>query len=166
MADTTVTKTDGRNSPVGAKGQKYLVSGTRVALRLWTSEPPGEPKPASRRDYETVGYVLGGRAELHVEGQMVLLNEGDAWVVPEGAEHSYRILEEFTAIEATSPPAQVHGRSPLELQRSGSTIATPIGRWSGSFSTSRFASKIAFHFDAAPYSRWAMVVRLSPGCTT
>jgi hypothetical protein len=31
-------------------------------------------------------------------------------LVPKGAEHSYEILEPFTAVEATSPPAQVHGR--------------------------------------------------------
>jgi len=30
--------------------------------------------------------------------------------VPQGAEHSYRILEEFTALEATAPPAHAHGR--------------------------------------------------------
>ena len=27
-----------------------------------------------------------------------------------GAEHHYAIVEPFTAVEATSPPAQVHGR--------------------------------------------------------
>ena len=31
-------------------------------------------------------------------------------LVPKGVEHSYRILEPFTALEATAPPAQVHGR--------------------------------------------------------
>jgi hypothetical protein len=31
-------------------------------------------------------------------------------VVPKGASHSYTVLEPFTAVEATSPPAQVHGR--------------------------------------------------------
>jgi mannose-6-phosphate isomerase-like protein (cupin superfamily) len=54
--------------------------------------------------------VIDGRAELHIEGQMVLLEPGDCWVVPQGAEHSYKILEPFTAVEATAPPAQVHGR--------------------------------------------------------
>jgi quercetin dioxygenase-like cupin family protein len=40
----------------------------------------------------------------------VILEPGDSWLVPPGAEHSYAILERFTAIEATAPPAQVHGR--------------------------------------------------------
>jgi quercetin dioxygenase-like cupin family protein len=110
MADTTITKVNGSHSPAGTMGQKYLASGKHVAMRLWVSEAPGDPKPASRRDYETVGYVLGGAAELQLEGQKVRLNPGDSWVVPAGAEHSYRILEEFTALEATSPPAHAHGR--------------------------------------------------------
>jgi hypothetical protein len=44
-------------------------------------------------------------AELHIEGQFVLLEKGDSWVVPKGSRHTYKIIETFTAIEATSPPA-------------------------------------------------------------
>jgi quercetin dioxygenase-like cupin family protein len=113
MSDTTVTKIDSRHSPHGAQGQKYLASGVNVALRLWEQEEPAEgeaEKSESRREYETVGYVIEGRAELHLEGQMVILGPGDSWVVPRGAAHRYRILETFTAVEATSPPAHAHGR--------------------------------------------------------
>jgi quercetin dioxygenase-like cupin family protein len=109
MSDTSVTKVSARHSPRGALGQKYLASGVHLAMRLWEEEA-GEPKGASRRDYETVGYVLRGRAELHLEGQMVLLEPGDSWVVPRGASHSYTILEDFAAVEATCPPALVHDR--------------------------------------------------------
>ena len=110
MNDTTVTKIDSHFSPHGQHGETYLASGKTVSMRMWKNEQPGEAKPASRRQYETVGYVLKGKAELHIEGQKVLLSEGDSWVVPKGAEHTYRILEPFSAVEATSPPAQVHGR--------------------------------------------------------
>lgn len=110
MADTTVKKIDSAHSPRGDRGQKYLASGKSVSMRLWEKEAPTDSKPPSRRDYETVGFVIGGRAELHIEGQVVSLNPGDSWVVPPGASHTYRILEPFTAVEATSPPAQVHGR--------------------------------------------------------
>ena len=108
--DTTVTKVDSRHSPHGSLGQKYLASGVHVAMRLWEKEPSQDEKPESRREYETVGYVIEGKAELHLEGQMVLLEKGDSWVVPKGAAHRYRILEPFTAVEATSPPAHAHGR--------------------------------------------------------
>jgi quercetin dioxygenase-like cupin family protein len=115
MADTSVTKVDGEKSPVGRMGQRYLASGVRLSMRLWMDEEPGEAKPAIRRDYETIGYVLRGRAELTLEGQTVKLEAGDSWVVPNGAEHSYRILETFSAVEATSPPAEVHGRDEQEM---------------------------------------------------
>ena len=109
MTDTSVKKVNVARSPQGEMGQKYLVSGRRVSMRIWQDEPPGE-KDASRRDYETVGYVISGRAELELEGQKLILEPGDSWLVPPDAEHSYRILEPFTAVEATAPPAQVHGR--------------------------------------------------------
>jgi len=110
MGDSTVKKVSAGTAPRGRLGQRYLTSGKRVSMRLWENEPAGEAKPASRRDYETVGYVVSGRAELTLEGQTIRLEPGDSWLVPADAEHSYRILEPFTAVEATAPPAQVHGR--------------------------------------------------------
>ena len=110
MPDTTVTKVDSAHSPKGDMGQVYLASGKGVSMRLWRDEPPAEPMGAHARDYETVGYVISGKAELHTEGQVVALNPGDSWCVPKGASHTYKILEAFTAVEATAPPARVHNR--------------------------------------------------------
>src|SRR5262249_10942934 len=109
MSADTVKKVSSKGSPHGEMDQIYLISSKQVSLRLWQNEKP-QKKPATRRDYETVGYVLAGGAELVVEGQTVILEPGDSWLVPAGAEHAYRILSEFTAVEATSPPAQVRGR--------------------------------------------------------
>ena len=109
MSDTTVKKVSAHTAPVGELGQRYLVSGKAVSMRLW-DEQPGAAKQPARRPYETVGYVIGGRAELTLEGQTLRLEPGDSWLVPKDAEHSYRILERFSAVEATAPPAQVHGR--------------------------------------------------------
>ena len=110
MGDTIIIKVSSAHSPTGEMGQKYLASGKNVAMRMWENEQPAEPKAATSREYETVGYVISGRAELQLEGQMVLLEPGDSWVVPNGASHTYKILESFSAIEATYPPAHVHGR--------------------------------------------------------
>lgn len=107
--DRTVVKIDSSRSPRGADGQKYLASGVRTSMRLWEIEAPNESADVTR-EYEVVGYVLAGKAELHIEGQMVTLDKGDSYVVPRGARHHYRILSPFTAVEATSPPAHVHGR--------------------------------------------------------
>lgn len=111
MTDTTVKKIQSDQSPVGDMGQRYLVSGKRLAMRKWQERGETGAKAASMRDYETVGYVISGRAELEIEGQTVTLAAGDSWLVPAGAEHRYTILDTFTAIEATSPPALVHGRN-------------------------------------------------------
>ena len=110
MGDTTVIKVDSSHSPHGPDGQVYLATGRNIAMRMWRDQQPDNDEAPVRRDYDCAGYVIDGRAELHTEGQMIMLNPGDSWIVPRGAEHSYRILEAFTAIEATTPPAPVHGR--------------------------------------------------------
>lgn len=110
MPDSTVKKVDSHHSPSGDMGQKYLASGKSVSMRLWENLQPGAPNDIRVRDYETVGYAIKGRAQLNIEGQTILLETGDSWVVPKGSRHSFIILEPFTAVEATAPPAEVHGR--------------------------------------------------------
>ncbi|WP_319422845.1 cupin domain-containing protein [Pleurocapsa sp. FMAR1] len=110
MSDTTVKKVSSDSSPKGEMGQKYLVAGKTMAMRLWEQEQPGEPKPKQSREYETVGYVIAGKAELHIEEQVIKLEPGDSWLVPKDASHTYKITESFTAVEATSPPARVDDR--------------------------------------------------------
>lgn len=110
MSDTTIKKVNAATSPKGEMGQVYLVSGIGMAMRMWRDEEPSDPKPEASRAYETVGYVISGRAELHLEGQKILLEPGDSWLVPKDAKHTYNILETFTAIEATHPPARIDDR--------------------------------------------------------
>jgi hypothetical protein len=45
-------------------------------MRLWRDEPPTQDKPSRRHEYEVVGYVITGRAELEIEGQPVRLEPG------------------------------------------------------------------------------------------
>ena len=108
--DTTVKKVDSTHSPKGEMGQTYLVSGVKVAMRLWNEAPGDGEQPMHARAYETVGYVIEGRAELHLGEQQLVLGPGDSWLVPAGAEHRYVILEPFRAVEATAPPARVDDR--------------------------------------------------------
>lgn len=106
--DTTIKKVKSEHSPIGEMGQKYLVAGKSVSMRLWEAVPEGEAaKPYAHRDYETVGYAIKGKARLELEGQEITLEPGDCWLVPAGAKHLYHIEEPFTAIEATSPPAEI-----------------------------------------------------------
>jgi quercetin dioxygenase-like cupin family protein len=133
MTDTTITKIDSTHSPKGAAGQKYLACGKSMSMRLWESEKADKDQTDTKREYETVGFVIKGKAELHLEGQMVILNAGDSWVVPIGAGHHYKILEEFSAVEATSPPAELHDRassdeelSPKEYFQAGAKDAAAV----------------------------------------
>ena len=104
MADG-ISKVEPGAATTGAAGELQLAQGTSVGMRLWDQEPPGDDKPVSRRPYETVGYVLSGRAQLTVAGEKTMLTPGSSWVVPKDAVHTYRIIEAFTAVEANSPPA-------------------------------------------------------------
>ncbi len=97
------------DQPAGSMGQVDLVSGEKVALRLWRDEERSVVPIVSRRRYETVGYVIAGSADLTIEGTTVRLSPGDSWLVPAGAEHSYTVIDRFTAVEATAPPAPANG---------------------------------------------------------
>ena len=44
-------------------------------------EPGGKLKGPTSRDYETVGYVISGSANLDLEGQTLNLKAGDSWLV-------------------------------------------------------------------------------------
>ena len=107
---TTPLTVDENNAPIGSMGQKLLISGNAIALRMW-DEQPGDASDKSSRacNYETLGYVLEGKAELTIEGKTIVLEPGVSWSVAEGAEHSYKIIENFRAIEATHPSARGDG---------------------------------------------------------
>ena len=109
MTDTMINKVSSKTSPAAPDGEVSLASGTHVGMRMWRDERPHD-KAAVRRDYETVGFVISGKAELTIGKQTIQLEPGDSWLVPSGAEHAYKILETFTAVEATSPPAHRRGK--------------------------------------------------------
>lgn len=109
MSDRTFKRVDSSESPLGELGQKYLVSGKRAALRLW-EEAAGEEGAPHARPYETVGYVVRGRMRIRMGDDALTFQAGDAYLVPAGAEHAYAVLEDLVAVEATAPPARVHGR--------------------------------------------------------
>jgi mannose-6-phosphate isomerase-like protein (cupin superfamily) len=110
MTETSVRKVNAQSAPTGAMGQRYLASGTQIGMRLWQEEKP-QDKSAASRACETVGYVLDGRAELHVEGQKTVLEPGDSWVVPKGAETQLRDFGAFYR-HRCHVPARTGSRAP------------------------------------------------------
>jgi mannose-6-phosphate isomerase-like protein (cupin superfamily) len=110
MKHEKVMKVNSSEEPVEAHGQTILASGTTIGMRLWREGQREHDKVATTRAYETAGYVISGHAELEMDGQVTKLEPGDSWIVPKGKEHRYRILDEFVAVEATSPPAHIVAR--------------------------------------------------------
>jgi hypothetical protein len=64
MPDTTIKKVEAGTSPRGEMGQKYLVAGKRVSMRLWVQEPAGKLKGPTKREYETVGYARAAQGSI------------------------------------------------------------------------------------------------------
>lgn len=87
----------------GEHGEHHLIQGQSSSMRLWHREEPDPAKPETVNDYETLGYVIEGRAELIVNGQTIALEPGDSYCVPSGASHTYRITETLTAVEVITP---------------------------------------------------------------
>lgn len=109
MTDHSVKKVDGHASPSGDLGQRYLVAGKNVDLRLW-NEAAGAAGEPHTRPYETLGYVVSGRVEVHVGDDRITCGPGESYLVPEGATRHYVVVEDLVAVEACSPPARVDGR--------------------------------------------------------
>ena len=99
-----IRKVSSKGTEACPTGEVLLATGSAMAMRMWQDEEP-QAKPPHASPYETIGYVVAGRAELTIEGETVRLEPGDSWLVPANTEHAYRILETFTAVECTSPPA-------------------------------------------------------------
>ncbi len=82
----------------------HLVTGDALALRLW-NEPAGTAGEPHTQPYETVGYVVAGRVEVHVAGRSTTCGPGESYHVPADATRHYVVAEDLVAVEATSPPA-------------------------------------------------------------
>jgi quercetin dioxygenase-like cupin family protein len=135
MSESTVKKVEAATSPKGDLGQRYLVSGKLVSMRLWKEEPANKTKAATKRDYETVGYVISGRAKLDLEGQTIDLKPGDSWLVPAKASHRYTILEPLTVLRQPRPQPRSTGETSKRVVNDVTTTSsswqhhTPRGEW-------------------------------------
>ena len=98
----TLTIVSSSDTAPGTDGEVKLAAGASMSMRLWREEQPHDKTP-HRSAYETLGYVIAGKAELTIEGSTAFLKAGDSYLVPANAEHTYRITETFTAVECTAP---------------------------------------------------------------
>ena len=93
----------GEHAERGARGEKLLVNGARLAMRLWEREEAGVRKDEHSNPYEYVAYVVEGALRVTIDGHSFEVRRGDSYCVPAGAPYALEILEEATVVEATSP---------------------------------------------------------------
>lgn len=93
----------GEHASRGDDGEKLLVNGQRMAMRLWEREPAGTTKQPHSNPYEYVAYVLDGALRLTIDGHSFEVRRGDSYCVPAGSTYVMEILEESTVVEATAP---------------------------------------------------------------
>ena len=68
----------------------------------WTL-PDGSVFPEHHHVQEQLAYVLRGSLEVTVNGEMALLNAGDAVIIPSDAPHSVKVFGETETIDVFSP---------------------------------------------------------------
>ncbi len=100
-AETVMVR--GAHAKRGEEGEKLLVNGERMALRLWEREAAGVSKPDHKNPYEYVAYVVQGALRITIDGHSFEVRQGDSYCVPADTTYSLEILEEATVVEATSP---------------------------------------------------------------
>ena len=100
-AETVMVR--GEHAPEGPRGEKLLVNGASMAMRLWEREPAGTKKPEHSNPYEYVAYVLAGALRVTLDGHDFEVRAGDSYCVPANSSYSLEVLEEATVVEATCP---------------------------------------------------------------
>lgn len=109
-AETAVVRGD--HAASGERGEKLLVNGQHMAMRLWEREAAGTKKPEHVNPYEYVAYVIDGALRVTLNGHTFEVRRGDSYCVPADTPYSMEILEEATVVEATMPS----DRGPVTLR--------------------------------------------------
>jgi quercetin dioxygenase-like cupin family protein len=63
----------------------------------------GAVLPRHKHPHEQTGYLVSGRIELVIGGEMHEVSAGDSWCIPGDVEHSAIARENSVAIEVFSP---------------------------------------------------------------
>lgn len=60
--------------------------------------------PPHSHKNDQVGYVISGRVEMTIGGQVRIIEPGDSYAIPGGIVHSARALVDSVVIDSFSPP--------------------------------------------------------------
>lgn len=97
-----VNSENGFCSPTNKVKRKTLVHGEKTLMVEIRLEAGGE-LPLHSHIHEQTGYLISGKIELSINGQIFTAHPGDSWCIKGGEEHGLRTLEESVVIEVFSP---------------------------------------------------------------
>jgi quercetin dioxygenase-like cupin family protein len=92
----------GYTTPLDRIRMKTLVHGDRTLMAEFRLEQ-GAVLPRHKHPHEQTGYLVSGRIELVIGGEMHEVSAGDSWCIPGDVEHSAIARENSVAIEVFSP---------------------------------------------------------------
>jgi quercetin dioxygenase-like cupin family protein len=82
--------------------QKTLVYGEKTLMTEFLLKK-GSILPRHSHPHEQTGYLVKGHIRLSFNGKEYVVEAGDSWCIPGGAEHGAEIIEDSIAIEVFSP---------------------------------------------------------------
>ena len=82
----------------GAARAKLLMKGDQMTMEKVSLEN-GSSLPTHKHNYETVAYVVRGKARITVGKETSTVDAGDAFRHPKGVPHSIHAVEEVTIVE-------------------------------------------------------------------
>lgn len=85
--------------------RRTLAEGERVMMCEFTAEA-GVFIPLHNHPHEQVGYIIAGRVEFEVEGEIFIAESGHSYAIPGDVPHSARFLTPTKLLETFSPPRE------------------------------------------------------------
>lgn len=82
--------------------RKTLVHGEKTLLAEFHLEK-GRTLPKHSHPNEQTGYLIKGRLQFNIGGEIFDTQAGDTWCIPADLEHGVEVLEDSLVIEVFSP---------------------------------------------------------------
>lgn len=83
-----------------------LGAGNRMNVLHWQTRQ-GTISPVHDHVEEQFGYLLKGAIEVTIGAEKAILKAGDAYFIPGGVPHQFRLIEDSIAIDVFSPQRPV-----------------------------------------------------------
>jgi quercetin dioxygenase-like cupin family protein len=96
------SSTEGYKEALPGVKIKTLVYGEKTLLTELRFNK-GSALPAHSHPHEQTGYLIEGKLNLKIAGEVFEVHPGDSWSIPSNAEHSAEVLEDTVVVEVFSP---------------------------------------------------------------